>query len=62
MPEKMPNPVKIVESMKQRTWNTKTGRKCQSPHKNGESNGWRHSDRAALCMTLLPPPKKIKDK
>ena len=62
MPEKMPNPVKIVEPMKQRTWNTKTGRKCQSPHKNGESNGWRHSDRAALCMTLLPPPKKIKDK
>ena len=58
MPEKMPNPVKIVEPMKQRTWNTKTGRKCQSPHKNGESNGWRHSDRAALCMTLLPPQKK----
>ena len=58
---KMPNPVKIVEPMKQRTWNTKTGRKCQSPHKNGESNGWCQSDRAALCMTL-PPPKKIKDK
>ena len=56
---KMPNPVKIVEPMKQRTWNTKTGRKCQSPHKNGESNGWRQSDRAALCMTL-PPPKKNK--
>ncbi len=43
----MPNPVKIIDPMKQRTWNAKIGKKCQSPNKNGESNGW-HSAKAIL--------------